>query len=329
MDTDRLINIIVMTTVFGLVFSVWCICVFLWLGRYLMHLKTVQKRLGITRNRESEETRTLRLWSEMQQDSEHDSSDSSPEKPSMRQRLEILRSDAGWKRPAWTVLLRLVGAVILSFVITYFAGGGILLALGIAGLILVSFVVYTQHSISKLEDLFEMQLVDALGIAGRALRAGHPLVGAFQLVSEEINEPLRNVFFRICQEQSLGLDLRDSIRNVAKTNRNAELKLFATAVAIQFQNGGNLADLMDSLTLVIRARMRLNRRVKVITAQTQFSKRILVALPILMFFGLNLLNPEYMDPMYSTVQGNWMLVGVVLSMSLGMWVMNRLSILRY
>ena len=327
METDRLLNTIVMVTVFGLVFSVWCICVFLWLGRYLLHLKTVQKRLGITENKESEETRTLRLWSEMQQQgSEHDSS---PAKPSIRQRLEILRCDAGWKRPAWTVLFRLVGAVILGFVVTYFAGGGILLASGIAGLILVGFVVYTQHSISKREELFERQLVDALGIAGRALRAGHPLVGAFQLVSEEIDEPLGNVFFRICQEQSLGLDLKDSIRNVAKTNRNAELKLFATAVAIQFQNGGNLADLMDSLTVVIRARMKLNRRVKVITSQTQFSKRILIAMPILLFFGLNFMNPEYMDTMYTTPEGNWLLAGVVVSMLLGIWMMNRLSILRY
>lgn len=315
-----------MATVFGLVFSVWCICVFLWLGRYLLHLKTVQKRLGITENKESEETRTLRLWSEMQQDSDYDSS---LEKRSIRQRLEMLRRDAGWKRPVWTVLVRLVGAVILGFVVTYFAAGGILLASGVAGLILVGFVVYTKNSISKREDLFERQLVDALGIAGRALRAGHPLVGAFQLISEEVDEPLGNVFFRICQEQSLGLDLKDSIRNVAKTNRNAELKLFATAVAIQFQNGGNLADLMDSLTVVIRARMKLNRRVKVITSQTQFSKRTLIAMPILMFFGLNLMNPEYMDPMYSTVQGNYMLAGVVLSMAFGMWVMNRLSILRY
>lgn len=327
METDRLLNTIVMVTVFGLVFSVWCICVFLWLGRYLLHLKTVQKRLGITENKESEETRTLRLWSEMrQQDSEHDSS---PAKRSIRQRLEMLKSDAGWKKTAWTVLFRLVGAVILGFVVTYFAGGGILLASGVAGSILVGFIVCTKHSISKREDLFERQLVDALGIAGRALRAGHPLVGAFQLVSEEIDEPLGNVFFRICQEQSFGLDLKDSIRNVAKTNRNAELKLFATAVAIQFQNGGNLADLMDSLTVVIRARMKLNRRVKVITSQTQFSKRILIAMPILMFFGLNFLNPEYMDPMYSTTEGNWLLAGVVLSMLLGIWVMNRLSILRY
>ena len=196
-------------------------------------------------------------------------------------------------------------------------------------MILIMFWACTKHRITKREELFERQLVDALGIAGRALRAGHPLIGAFQLVSEEIGEPLGNVFLRICQQQALGLDLKDSIRQVAKSTRNSELKLFATAVAIQFQSGGNLADLMDSLASVIRARMKLNRRVRVITAQTQFSKRILIAMPIIMFFVLNIINRAYVEIFYHTKEGNWMLVSVVLSVLLGAWVMNRLSVLRY
>lgn len=326
MNSDSLIHMIVMATVFGLVLSVWCICVFLWLGRYLMRLKRVQKRLGITKNKENEETRILRLWHELKQDSE---AIPLPGKLTIRERLERLRCDAGWKAPVQTLLLRVIGVAILGFVLTYFAGGGILLGLGVSLMILVSFWACTKHRIAKREELFERQLVDALGIAGRALRAGHPLIGAFQLVSEEIGEPLGSVFLRICREQALGLDLKDSIREVAKTTRNSELKLFATAVAIQFQSGGNLADLMDSLAAVIRARMKLNRRVRVITAQTQFSKRILIAMPIIMFFVLNIINRAYMEIFYDTTEGNWMLVSVVLSVLLGAWVMNRLSVLRY
>lgn len=315
-----------MATVFGLVLSVWCICVFLWLGRYLMRLKRVQKRLGITKNKENEETRILRLWHELKQDSE---AIPSPGKLTIRERLERLRCDAGWEAPVQTLLLRVFGVAILGFVFTYFASGGILLGLGVSVSILVLFWVCTKRRIAKRAELFERQLVDALGIAGRALRAGHPLIGAFQLVSEEIGEPLGNIFFRICQQQALGLDLKDSIREVAKTTRNSELKLFATAVAIQFQSGGNLADLMDSLASVIRARMKLNRRVRVITAQTQFSKRILIAMPIIMFFLLNIINREYMEIFYNTTEGTWMLVSVVVSVLLGAWVMNRLSVLRY
>lgn len=326
MNLDRLINIVVMVTVFGLVFSIWCICVFLWLGQYLMRLQVVQQRLGIVKKKETGESRTLRLWRELQQDT---SIITLPRKPTLKQRLEILGNDAGWRMPIQKVILGVGALAVLSFVLTYLLGGGVLFGIGIAAAVLVIFWVYTRRRISKRTALFERQLVDSLGIAARALRAGHPLVGAFQLVSEEIGEPLGSVFSRICQEQSLGLDLRDSIRKVAKTTHNSELKLFATAVAIQFQSGGNLADLMDSLASVIRDRMRLNRRVRVITAQTQFSKCVLIGLPIVLFFLLNVISPTYMEPFYKTTVGNYMLVIAVLSVLLGTWVMNRISVLRY
>jgi tight adherence protein B len=171
--------------------------------------------------------------------------------------------------------------------------------------------------------------VDALGISARALRAGLPLMGSFQLISEEIDDPIGSIFFQICHEQLLGLDMKDSIRKVAKTVPSAELKLFATSVAIQLQSGGNLAELMDSLASVIRARMRLNRRVRVLTAQTQMSKRILIALPILLFLLLNLLSPEYMEMFYTTTPGKYMLIAMASTVLFGAWVMNRLAVLRF
>jgi tight adherence protein B len=123
--------------------------------------------------------------------------------------------------------------------------------------------------------------------------------------------------------------MKESIRSVANSTYNTELKLFATAVAIQLSSGGNLADLMDSLAAVIRARMKLNRRVRVLTAQTQLSKRILIVLPILLFVVLNVISPEYMEMFYKTMIGQFMLAGTVGIMFMGSVVMNRLSILRY
>ena len=291
-----------------------------------MRLQAIQKRLGIVKRKETGESRTLRLWCELRQDT---GTFSLPTKLTLRERLERLGHDTGWHAPIQMIILGVIGAAGLAFVITYLLGGGVLLGLGISAAIVVTFWSYMRRCISKRAGLFERQLVDALGIAARALRAGHPLAGAFQLVSEEIGEPLGSVFFRICQEQSLGLDLKDSIYKVTKSTRNSELKLFATAVAIQFQSGGNLADLMDSLASVVRERMRLNRRVRVITAQTQFSKRTLIALPIVLFFLLNIISPQYMEMFYTTTTGRYMLVIVVVSMLLGAWVMHRLSILRF
>ncbi len=325
MSLEQIINSIIIISVFGLVFSIWCICVFLWLGQYTLRLKTVQKRLGIT-IKESDELQLVRLWRDIQQDAKKAISS---EKLSIRERLERLKHDAGWRSPTELVLLGAAGAVAFAFILTYILSNGLLLALGISAVVMTIFWSYMLRCISKRTALFERQFVDALGIAARSLRAGHPLIGAFQLVSREIDEPLGGIFYRICQEQALGFDLKDSIRKIAKTTSSQELKLFATSVAIQLHSGGNLADLMDSLSAIVRARMRLQRRIRVLTAQTQFSKRVLIALPIVLFFLLNYLNAQYMQAFYTTTAGRYMLAGMIVSILIGWWVMNRVSILRF
>jgi tight adherence protein B len=324
MELERLIHIIAMAAVFGLVFSVWCICIVLWFGQYLQRVRSVQKKLGIT-GEKATESETLRLWRESEKGA---GSDILPDKLTWEERLEELRRAAGWHAPVLTVILGVVGLAVFGFVIAYLVKG-VIIGLGVSAAILIIFWSYTKKRISKYSALFERQLVDALGIAARALRAGHPLLGSFQLIAEEIDEPLADVFYRICQEQMLGLDLKDSIKKVARGAFNSELKFFAISVAIQLQSGGNLADLMDSLATIMRARIRLNRRVRVMTAQTQFSKMTLIALPIVMFFWLNLVNPEYMEPLYTTTIGKYMLGGMACSLLFGSWVMNRMTVLRF
>ena len=325
MNQQQLINIIAMMAVFGLVFSIWCICIFLWFGKYLGRLKSVQKRLGIER-KETDESHTLRLWRENRQST---GNVFFAEKLTLEEYLDRLKRSAGWPMSAQVVILGVIVASILGFVIAYFWSGRTIWAIATSIGIVIVFWNYTKFRISKNATLLERQLVDALGIAARALRAGHPLLGAFQLISEEIDEPLKEIFVRICQEQMLGLDLKESIQKVARSSYNSELKFFATAVAIQLQSGGNLADLMDSLASVIRARMKLNRRVRVMTAQTQFSKRLLIALPIVMFFFLDISNPQYMEPLYTTTTGKLMLIIMGSSVLFGAWVMNRMCILRF
>ena len=325
MKPENLINIIIMAAVFGLVFSVWCICIFLWLGQYISRLHSVQKRLGLAK-KETDESQTLRLWRQTRQEA---GEAGLVIRLTWAERMERLRQAAGWRAPVQTVLLGVAGATVMGFVVTYLLGFGPLLALGASATIVVVFWAYTRNCISKYSALFEQQLVDALGISARALRAGLPLMGSFQLISEEIDDPIGSVFFQICHEQLLGLDMKDSIRKVAKTIPSAELKLFATSIVIQLQSGGNLADLMDSLASVIRARMRLNRRVRVLTAQTQFSKRILIAMPIILFLLLNILSPEYMQTFYTTTVGRYMLATMVSIVLFGAWIMNRMAVLRF
>jgi tight adherence protein B len=320
------LNIIILVTVFVLVFSLWCFCVFAWLGQYLSKLKNIQQRLGLITSGTVDESKMLRLWRDTQAGEQAGRVEVVL---TLQKKLKRIANDAGWRVSVNTVLLGLGGACLLTSIIAFVLTNSITVAFASAMVTVSGFSVYTRRKIDKRADLFERQLIDALGIAARSLRAGHPLVGSFQLIAEEIGSPLGDVFYRICKEQELGVDMKNSIRSAAEETSNSELKFFTSAVAIQLQSGGNLADLMDSLSAVIRARVRLARRVRVLTAQTNFSAKILIAMPVILFILLNIVNPNYMEPMYKTTTGKYILAGTIVSVLLGWWLMKKLAVLRF
>jgi len=317
-------NILIMVAVFALVFSLWCFCIFAWLWQYLFRLKNIQQRLGLAAGETADESKMLKLWRDTQ---ESTLATQTELVSAIRKKLKLIANDAGWHVPISTVLFGLAGACVLMAIIAFIFTGSLLVALAGALVVISVFSVYTKSRIDKRAALFETQLVDALGIAARSLRAGHPLAGSFQLIAQEIGSPLGEVFYHICKEQELGLDMKTSIRTAAEDTSNSEMKFFASAVAIQLQTGGNLADLMDSLSAVIRARVRLAKRVRVLTAQTNFSARVLIALPIILFILLNIIAPKYMTPMYTTRMGQYILAGTIASVLLGWWIMKKLSVL--
>lgn len=327
MTSQQLFNTIVMVSIFVLVFSGWTICVLLWLIQYMRRRRLIQKRLGFELDEETRKAETLQLWRDECQ--ARRTAAARQRKETLGERLERLRIEAGWKTPAAVVLFCVVGAAVLACVGTVLLGYGWILGAGAAAAVLIAFRVATVKRINHRIDLFERQFVEALGIAARALRAGHPLVGAFQSISAEIGEPVGTLFGEICQEQALGLDLQESIRRVADTAHNTDLKLFATAVSIQMTTGGNLADVMDSLTSVMRVRMRLNRRIRVMTASTRMNRNTLLAVPVLLFGFLNVSSPDYVSVMYTTFLGRLLLVMTVVGMLFGAWVMAKLSELKY
>ena len=171
--------------------------------------------------------------------------------------------------------------------------------------------------------------MNALELIARSLRAGHPLVGAFRFVADELDPPVSLLFADICQQQALGLSLEDALRKVAETSTSEDLKIITTSIAIQLRSGGNLADMLDRLAYVIRERLRLSRRVRVITSQTQFSKRILLVLPFFVLLSLLFIKPDYLHPFRESVAGVIMAVGACVSMLLGWLMMNRMAMLRY
>lgn len=325
MNRQELVNMILMAAVFVLVFSAWGICVVLWIIQYARRQKQLRQRLGFG-GPEAKKSQALQLW---RREYESRKQPGRRKKETLSQRMEQLRFSAGWKAPAPTVFLRAAAVAALASAAVCIAGYGAWVALGAAGVVLASFWIRTKRRIAARLVLSERQFIDSLGIAARALRAGHPLVGAFQLVSEEVREPTGSLFGEICQEQALGLDLENSMRRVGQASHNEDLKLFATAVSVQLDSGGNLAELMDNLASVMRARVTLHRRVRVLTAQTNLSKWILMALPVGLFILLNIIAPQYMQLFYTTPPGRLMLAGTVVSVLMGAWLMEKLSVIRY
>jgi len=314
-----------MASVFVLVFSAWTICVVLWLVQYKRRRKRLRQRMGVV-DAETRRVEALQLWREDQQIRR---GTRKRDKETRGVRLERLRQAAGWKTPAHIVLLAVFGIAILAGIVVFTLGYGLWLGLSATLSIVIVFHVITKQRIAHRITLFETQFVDSLRIAARALRAGHPLAGAFHAIAEEIDDPVGTIFSEICQEQMLGRDLQESIRRVADNAHNTDLKLFATAVSIQMTTGGNLAEVMESLATVMRARMRLNHRVRVLTSSSRMSKNTLLAVPVFLFLFLNIQSPDYVGVMYSTWIGRAMLIGTVVSMLFGAWVMGRLSIIRY
>jgi len=321
-----IIDLVVAAAVFGLILSIWLFVVMLWRIGKVQQAERIQQRLDLSAPTAGR-TRILRLWHEGKEVTTAVSDNETALSPWGRfQRWCQL---AEWSLPPKTVLTLVAVTALTAFGVGVILAGTLVGGISMAIAVVLIFKVYAQRRITRKHALFETQLVDALDLAARSLRAGHPLGAALGLISEEIAPPVGKVFATINDQQSLGVGLDEAVRQAASTSASDDLKLFATAVGIQIRSGGNLAAVIDRLALVIRDRQKLNRRIRVLTAQTQFSKRILLALPFILFAILNLLNPEYLAPLYASRQGNILLGIGAGGLLMGSWSMNHLAAMKY
>jgi len=311
--------------VFGLVLTLWVMGVLLWLNRRTKREAMIRQRLDPL-VAETGGSRTLHLWHEGEE-----ATKTVPGRfkaPPLWDRLEQRRKDAGFKTPVKLLLgeglLIAAGVFLAMFVITQ----RVVPPVVTTAAVVVVLIWYASHRISQREILFERQLVDGLELSARALRAGHPLLGAFHLISEEIPAPVGRIFSEICQHQAMGGSLDEALRRAAALTKNADMKLFSASLAINIRTGGNLADVVYGLAHVIRERMRLNRRFRVLIAQTQISKRILIALPVMLLGILSWLSPEYVGKLFNNTPGFIMLCVATTSLLLGWVVMNRMAALK-
>lgn len=325
LDPQQLVTIVLAVSAFLLVFSLWMAGLLIWAGQRSRADRTIDKRLGVDEGRR--EDRVIKLWHEGEVVTS--TVQVSVRKRSFMHRVGNQCQRAGWSIPAGTFVLWLVSGCLFAALIVGVLTSNVLLGLATALAVAVCVRILMNFRIGRREARFEAQLCDAMELAARSLRAGHPLLGAFRLISEEMTEPVSATFGELCQRHEMGEGLAESIEHVAGESSSADMKMFATSIAIQMRTGGNLADLMTRLAAVIRERMRLNRRVRVITAQTQMSKNVLIILPFFTFFVLNLINPSYMGPLYTETAGR-ILLGIGCSgLAIGVFLINRMARLKY
>lgn len=148
---------------------------------------------------------------------------------------------------------------------------------------------------SKRMAMMEEQLPDAIELMVRSLRVGHPFSSAIGIVATEVSDPLATEFGIIADEATYGRDMGEALKDMAERLDMQDLRFLAVAVTIQQQSGGNLAEILSGLAKVIRARFRLFRRVKAITAEAKWSGKFLSGFPLFALVGISLLKPDYYD----------------------------------
>lgn len=175
---------------------------------------------------------------------------------------------------------------------------------------------------------FGVQIPDALELIARALRAGHSLASGFRLVSEEMPAPIGTEFGRVFEEQNLGVPLEEALTNLADRIPNLDLKFFSTAVILQRQTGGDLAEILDKIGYLVRERFKIWGQVQALTAEGRLSGVVLLGLPPLLFVAVYRINPEYLMQLFTDPMGRQMLAGAVVLQILGALAIRKIVNIR-
>jgi tight adherence protein B len=171
---------------------------------------------------------------------------------------------------------------------------------------------------------FAKQLPEALELISRALRAGHSLASGFKLVADEMDKPIAKEFERCYEAQNLGIPLDDSINEMTERVPNLDLRFFATAVILQRQTGGDLAEILDKIGYLVRERFKIWGQIQALTGEGRLSGIVLLALPPALFVVMWRLNPNYCMVLFTDPMGHQMLAVAVVMQIIGALVIRKI-----
>ena len=234
------------------------------------------------------------------------------------------QADVDWS--ASQTSLNLCGAAVLVTLVLWAVQVKLIAALGCGGAVivlpLVAFNFRRKRRMTKLMN----QLPDVFEMMSQALRAGHSLAGAIQLVYEQMPPPIATEFAQVYHEQNLGIKVEEALQSMADRVDSLDVRFFVTAVMIQRQTGGDLAEVLDNISGVIRERIELAGLVRGLTAEGRLSGWVLFALPTLVFVASMYLNPNYARILLEDPRGQIMLMIAIGMQLMGIamirWIVN-------
>jgi tight adherence protein B len=228
--------------------------------------------------------------------------------------------------PSAIVLMCLGTAVMTGFVVLVFSRLPVFAMVGAAlgSLLPIGWLKFKRTQRLK---RFEEQFPEALDLLSRALRAGHAFQTAMGMVADELPAPVGEEFRKSFDQQNFGLPLKETLNQLAERVPILDVKFFVTAVSIQRETGGNLAEILDNLAHVVRERFKILRQVRVHTAHGRFTGYVLLALPAALAVALSFISPDHMRALFTERMGQTMLVGAVIMQTVGfIWIRQVIKI---
>lgn len=234
------------------------------------------------------------------------------------------QADLDWS--ASQVLLNLSGGAVLITVALIVFKIHPVLALGCGVSVLLLPVMWINFRRAKRLRKITSQLPDVFDMMSQALRAGHALGGAVQIIYEQMPPPIATEFAQVYHEQNLGVRIEDALQSMADRVDSLDVRFFVTAVVIQRQTGGDLAEVLDNISNVIRERIELAGLVRGLTAEGRLSGWVLFVLPVIVFGATMYLNPDYGALLFDDPMGRIMLMVAIGMQLMGIamirWIVN-------
>ena len=185
---------------------------------------------------------------------------------------------------------------------------------------------YSYASImrNKRFEKFEELFPEAIDTLARAVRAGHAFTTALEMITAEVAEPVSGEFRQLYEEQKFGMPVRDALMNLTDRMPLVDVKFFVTAVMLQRETGGNLAEILDNLSYVIRERFKIQRQVRVYTAQGRLTMALLMGMPPIIVTVMLVLNPGFIHPLFADPIGHTLLVLGITLQTIGYFVIRKI-----